>query len=309
MLLTGVVPANVLPFRDNLSIDEDGYRAHLERLAGTPGVGGVTCNGHAGEVASLDRGERRRATSIAVEVVGGRVPVVCGIYAEDEHDAAQQARDAAADGADALLVMPPNSITCASVDVAVEHFTHIASAVSLPLVVFVYPEWTGLQYGAKLLERLVTLDAVVAVKEWSLDIATYERNLGIVRAADHAVAMLSSFSTHLLPTLALGADGILSGHGSVIAPLQVELFGQVADGDLGRARATYARIQELTRVVYRGPMPNMYARMKEQLVMLDEPLGPAVRAPLRRVSDDERSTLRQALVRAGLLERAEVPEC
>jgi 4-hydroxy-tetrahydrodipicolinate synthase len=308
MLLRGVVPANVLPFDDELAIDESGYRNHVDRLAGTTGIGGLTCNGHAGEVASLDRAERRRATAIAVEVVGGRIPVVCGIYSDDERDAADKAEDAEADGADALLVMPPNSLAYEdSLDSVLRHYSHIASKVALPLVVFVYPEWTGMQYGPELLSRLCNLDSVVAVKEWSLDIRSYERNRDVVGSANHPVALLTSFSTHLLPTLALGADGILSGHGSVIAAQQVELFDSVEAGDLLRARAIYGRIQMLTKVIYRDPMPNMYARMKEQLVMLGHELQPFVRAPLRPISGPERTRLRAALVHSGLLEAGDTP--
>lgn len=302
MRLMGAIPANVLPFTPDREIDEAAYREHLDWLASIPGVGGLTCNGHAGEVASLDRRERRRATVIAVETVANRVPVICGVYSEDEHDAAEKAKDAEVDGADALLIMPPNSLAYEdSLDSALRQFTHIASAVSLPLVVFVYPEWTGMHYSPQLLARLCSIDSVVAVKEWSLDIHAHERNLEVVRSANHWVSMLSSFSTHLLPALVVGADGILSGHGSVIAPLQVDLFAAVSADDLNKAREAYRRIQRLTRVVYRDPMPNMYARMKEQLVMLGHSLSTAVRPPLRPVSDEEKCQLRGALVDAGLL--------
>jgi 4-hydroxy-tetrahydrodipicolinate synthase len=302
MFLRGVIPANVLPFDVDGQIDEEAYRQHLDLLAGTAGVGGLTCNGHAGEIASLDRAERRRATAIAVETVGGRVPVVCGIYSEDERDAADKAKDAATDGADALLVMPPNSLAYEdSLDRVVRQFTHIAAAVPLPLVVFVYPQWTGMHYSPELLARLCEIDSVVAVKEWSLDIHAHEQNLEIVRSAGHPVSMLTSFSTHLLPALAIGADGILSGYGSVAAPLQVSLLAAMSRSDLATARHTYAQLQVLTRVVYRDPMPNMYARMKEQLVMLGHRLTPVTRPPLRPVSDPEKQRLRQALLDADLL--------
>lgn len=71
MQLTGVIPANILPFDEDLVIDEQAYRAHLETLLGTDGVTAIACNGHATEVSSLRRAERRRALAIAVETVGG----------------------------------------------------------------------------------------------------------------------------------------------------------------------------------------------------------------------------------------------
>ena len=304
MLLKGVIPANILPLDDDLRIDEAAYREHLQSLVDVDGVAGVTCNGHAAEVSSLDLVERRRALAIAVETVAGRVPVISGLFAHDERDALEQARSAVETGADALLVFPPEFLHYSDDPAAPQRYlTLLAETVSIPLVAFMYPDFTGLRYSFEQLAAVCAIDNVVAVKDWSLDIAAYERNLEIAGAAPHNVSLLSSFSTHLLPALSVGGDGILSGHGSVIAPLQVDLFRAVQRGDLEASRTAYARIQMLTRVVYRSPMPNMYARMKEQLVMLGYAMSTRVRAPLRQVSEEERRSLRHALERAGLLPR------
>jgi 4-hydroxy-tetrahydrodipicolinate synthase len=298
----GVIPANLLPLDEDLQIDEPAYRAHLQALATTEGVTALTCNGHASEVGSMTRDERRRALAIAVDAVGDAVPIIAGAYAEDHRQAGELARDAVAEGADALLVFPPPALAFdAPAGTAHRHFAAIAEAVTLPLVVFVYPTASGLSYDAATLADICTITSVVAVKDWSLDIRAYERNLAVVRSADHPISMLTSFSTNLLPSLIVGADGILSGHGSVIAALQAHLLAAVAAHRLDEARAVYARIQVLTDVVYRAPMGNAFARMKEQLVMLGLEMTPAVRPPLVPVEADERGELRQALVEADLV--------
>lgn len=303
--LSGVIPANILPFDEEGRIDAGEYRRHLTWLAGTPGVSGITCNGHAGEVAALDRGERRRAVAIAAETMAGRLPLIAGIYAENSAQAISLARDAQSEGADALLVMPPNALIFdGRPDMAYRHHAELASAVGLPLVVFVYPAWTRMQYDTGTLIRICEIPNVVAVKEWSLDICVLERNLRAVRDLGRPVSVLSSFSTSLLPSLVLGADGILSGHGSVIADLQAGLLRAVGDGDLAGARTTYRRIQMLTAAVYRSPMGDMYTRMKEQLVMLGRQQRAVVRPPLCALSFQEREELRTVLVRAGLLPHA-----
>ncbi|MQA85457.1 MAG: dihydrodipicolinate synthase family protein [Streptosporangiales bacterium] len=302
MLLEGVIPANILPLDTDLEIDEAAYRKHLAWLTSIPGVRGITCNGHAAEVASLARDERRRALAIAVDTVAGSVPVVSGVYAENHRDAAVLARDAQAEGADALLIFPPNLLAYdAPPDTAYRHFAEIAEAVPLPLVAFVYPEWSGLQYDTDTLMRICEIPSVAAVKEWSLDIRVHERNCRAVRSLGRPVSLLTSFSTNLLPALAGGVDGILSGHGSVIAELQAKLFDAVAGDRLEEARRLYEPIQRLTAVIYRSPMANMYARMKEHLIMLGHQLSPAVRPPLVPVDETERRELRSALVDAGLL--------
>ena len=76
---SGIMPANLLPFKADLSIDEGAYRKHLRWLAGTRGVTGIVANGHAAEVSSLTREERKRALALALDEVGGKCPVVAGV--------------------------------------------------------------------------------------------------------------------------------------------------------------------------------------------------------------------------------------
>lgn len=303
MQLRGSIPANILPLNDDYSIDEPSYRRHIDWLASREGVGGITCNGHAAEVSTLSRDEQRRAVALAAESIAGRVPLISGVYAENYLQAIEYARDAQAEGADALLIFPPNAMVFGGKpEMAVRHFAEIADAVPLPLVVFMYPAYTRMQYDLEALLRICEVPSVAAVKEWSLDIRVYERNLRALRALGRPVAMLSSFSTNLLPSLALGADGILSGHGAVIADLQASLLAAAWSGDWPAAHKVYERIQRLTAVVYVDPMVDMYTRMKEQLVMLGRIDRTVSRPPLVPITPDERAALRQALSDAGLLE-------
>lgn len=301
MDLYGVVPANILPLKVDLSIDRPAYRRHIEYLATTPGVVGITCNGHAAEVASLSRAERRTAVALAAETINGRVPLIAGIHAENYFQAIDLAQDAQKEGAAALLVFPPPVLALGGrVDMAFRHVAEIAAAVDLPLVIFSYAAFTGMAYDLEALARICAIERVVAVKEWSLDIRMHEQTRDMLQGLSHQVLLLSSFSTNLLPALVSGADGILSGHGSVIADLQAQLLAEIKAEDLAAARRTYVRIKPLTNVIYRPPMANMYARMKEHLIMLGHEMSPAVRPPLERISEQERRQLSQALVDSGL---------
>jgi len=300
--LKGSIPANILPLDGDYHIDEASYCRHVDWLASRPGVGGITCNGHAAEVSALSRDERRRAVALAVEAVAGRVPVIAGVYAENYRQASPYARDAEAEGAAGLLIFPPNALLFGGKpDMAIRHFAGIAEAVPLPMVVFMYPAYTRMQYDVETLLRICEVPTVVAVKEWSLDLRVYERNLRAIRALGRPISMLSSMSPNLLPSLALGADGILSGHGAVIADLHADLLQAVRSHDHAAAGALYERIQKLTAVIYRDPMVDMYCRMKEQLVMLGRIERALARPPLVPLDDRERAELRQSLVDAGLL--------
>ena len=107
LTFSGVMPANLLPFTADLSIDEPAYRRHLRWLADTHGVTGIVANGHAAEVSSLTREERKRSLAIALDEMAGQCPVVAGVYSDGTREAVELARDARAAGAAGLLVFPP----------------------------------------------------------------------------------------------------------------------------------------------------------------------------------------------------------
>jgi 4-hydroxy-tetrahydrodipicolinate synthase len=299
----GCMPANLLPFTADLEIDEPAYRRHLRWLADAAGVTGIVANGHAAEVSSLAREERKRSLAVALDESAGKVPVVAGVYADGTHEAVELARDARAAGAAGLLVFPPTLFMWGAQlkpDMVLRHFSVLADAVDLPLIVFEYPLASGIGYSPETLALLCKIPSVAGVKDWSNDIVAYEKNLRVLRAAERPVAMLSSFTMSLMPSFLLGADGCISGMGSVAADLQAALFAAVAAGDLERARRINDRLAPLVAVFYAPPFVDMHNRMKEALVLLGRIPAAHVRPPLTPISDEERHRIRLALHEAGL---------
>src|SRR5882762_7402899 len=301
---SGVMPANLLPFTADLAIDEVAYRRHLRWLVDTRGVTGIVANGHASEVSSLSREERKRALAIALDEVGGACPVIAGIYSDGTEEAVDLARDARAAGAAGVLVFPPTLFMWGAQlkpDMVRRHFAEIAARADLPIVVFEYPPASGIGYSPETLARLAEIPQVVAVKDWSNEIVAFEANLRALRATRRPVAMLSAFTMSLMATFLLGADGAISGMGSVTADLQVELFEACGKGDVDGARAINDRLAPLVRAFYAPPFVDMHNRMKEALVMLERIPAAHVRPPLTPVSAHERAAIKKALAAAGLL--------
>jgi 4-hydroxy-tetrahydrodipicolinate synthase len=301
---SGIMPANILPFRADLSIDELAYRGHLRWLADTPGVTGVVANGHAAEVSSLSREERKRALAIAVDEVGSGSQVVAGVYSDGTQEAVELARDAKGLGAAGVLVFPPTLFMWGAQlkpDMVIRHFSEIAAKADLPIIVFEYPPASGIGYAPETLARLAQIPQVAAVKDWSNEIVAFEANLRALRGVGRPVAMLSSFTMSLMSSFLLGADGAISGMGSVVADLQAELFGACQKGDLEGARRLNDRLEPLVRVFYAPPFVDMHNRMKEALVLLGRIPAAHVRPPLTPVSPAERQAIGRALVAAGLL--------
>jgi 4-hydroxy-tetrahydrodipicolinate synthase len=300
---SGIMPANLLPFTAELAIDEPAYRRHLRWLADTRGVTGIVANGHAAEVSSLDREERRRALAIALDEVGPRCPVVAGVYGDGTREAVALARDAKAEGAAGVLVFPPTLFMWGAQlkpEMVLRHFSEIAAVADLPIVVFEYPPASGIGYAPETLARLAEIPQVAAVKDWSNDLVSYQRNLRALRATGRPVAMLSSYTMGLMASFLVGADGAISGMGSVTADLQVELLEACQKGDVDGARRIDDRLAPLVRVFYAPPFLDMHNRMKEALVLLGRIPAAHVRPPLTPVSGAEREAIRQALAEAGL---------
>jgi 4-hydroxy-tetrahydrodipicolinate synthase len=304
LVLSGVIPANLLPFDAGLQIDEDNYRRHIRYLVDTEGVSGITTNAHASEVATLTLEEQQRSLNITLDEVAGKVPVVCGVYEDGTNKATGIAKMAEREGADCLLIFPSTVFDYGSQmrpEMAYGHYAAIAEATSLPMIAFVYPVTSGLRIETDALVRICgEIDNVIAIKEWSNDIVAYERNYRTLKALEKEISVLSSFSKALLASLCVGADGILSGHGSLIADLHVEIFEAVKRGDLAAARRVSDRICPLVEVFYADPFLDGHNRMKEALAILGRIDEAHVRPPLQRISDAEREEIRHVVTEAGL---------
>jgi 4-hydroxy-tetrahydrodipicolinate synthase len=300
----GVIPAVLLPFNDDLSIDEASFRSHLRDVAATPGISAITINAHSTEVASCSFDEQRRVLAIAQDEIGARLPIVNGVWADGSLEAARIARSAADGGASALLVFPPAPFTLGqSPEMALAHFKRIAEASDLPIIVFQYPLATGQGYPRDtLLKMIEQVPSIRAIKDWAGNVPQHEMHIRTLQSLPQPVNVLTTHSAWLLSSLVLGCNGLLSGSGSVIPDLQAELFWAVQANDLAQARRLNDRIYPLARVFYADPWADMHNRMKEALVLLGRLPRAVVRPPLVKLGRAEIDRIRAALVEAGLLD-------
>jgi len=301
-LPAGVIPAVLLPFNEDLSIDERSYRAHLRDVASVAGVSAITVNAHASEVASCTFDEQRRVLEISKEELGD-LPIVNGIYADGSLEAARLAKMAEQGGASALLIFPSAIYNFGQrPEMAVAHFKRIADAASLPLILFQYPLAGGQGYPLATLEKIFdAVPTVRAIKDWCANPQLHDRQIRLLQSRARPVNVLTTHSSWLFSSLVLGCNGLLSGSGSVIADLQAQLFAAVKKNDLKAAKAIHDRIMPTVEVFYTEPWVDMHNRMKEALVLLGKLPRAVVRPPLVKLSQEEIERIRAALVAAGLL--------
>jgi 4-hydroxy-tetrahydrodipicolinate synthase len=304
----GVIPAVLLPFHDDLSIDEASYRAHLRDVAAVEGLSAITVNAHASEVASCSFDEQRRVLEISKDELGA-LPIVNGVYADGSLEAARIAKMAEEGGAAALLVFPPAIYAFGQrPEMALEHFRRIADATSLPLILFQYPLAGGQGYPIATLTRILDeVPTVRAIKDWCANPQAHERQVRLLQSRTPPVNVLTTHSSWLLSSLVLGCNGLLSGSGSVIADLQAQLFAAVRAGKLDEAKKLHDRITPTVEVFYAEPWVDMHNRMKEALVLLGRLPRAVVRPPLIKLSSQEIERIRAALVAAGLLQQKTSP--
>src|SRR5258708_3103736 len=212
----GVIPAVLLPFHDDLSIDEASLRKHLRDVTAAEGLSAITINAHSTEVASCTFDEQRRVLEIAGDEIGDRTPIVNGIWADGSLEAARLAKMATAGGASALLVFPPPPFTPGQhAGMAVEHFKRIADASALPLIAFQYPLATGQGYPNETLLRMIEeIPTLKAIKDWAGTVQQHEWHVRTLQNLSRPFNVLSTQSSWLMASVSFGCKGLLSRSGS-----------------------------------------------------------------------------------------------
>ena len=302
----GVIPAVLLPFDSELAIDEAAYRSHLRDVAAVDGVSALTINAHSSEVHALTFEEQKRVLDITLDEVGGRVPVVCGIYADSAIQGSKLARQAEAGGATCRLVFPSGvfryGVPLQKPEMILNHFRRIADATDLSIIVFAYAMAGGLGYTTETLIQLAQeIPQVVAIKDACNVPVQHERNIRTLHGLGKPFSVLTTHSAWLMASLVMGVNGLLSGAGSVIADLQAQLWRAVQAKDLGAAQAINDRTWQITNVFYATPLVDMHNRMKEALVLLGRQKHAHVRPPLMKLKGGEIEEIRRALARGGLI--------
>lgn len=231
---TGVFPAVTTKMTRDGSVDLAATQASIDRLI-TAGVSGVIVLPMLGENASLTLAERESVIRAGAEVVKGRVPMLSGLAETNLLAARANAKAYQGFGAQGLMVFPSLGYKTDDRETA-EWYKGIASASSLPIMIYNNPIAYGVDVTPKVLEDLVGTPEIVCIKEESGDIR---------RVTDLAIAMGDRFSIFcgvddlIVESMALGATGWVSGMTNAWPAECVELYDLCAAGRFEEARALY----------------------------------------------------------------------
>ena len=225
-------------------VDTAGLRRLLSRLAGA-GVDGIGLLGSTGAAPFFPRAERHRAVDAALQEVGGRVPVMVGIGALRTSKAVDLGRDAAACGADAVLLQPV-SYTPLTEEEVYRHMATVAEAVGLPLCLYNNPGTTHFTFSAALIGRLSRVAPIAAVKNPAPEPAAMADELKMLRDLVPAgFSVGASIDARGAAALLAGYDAWYSVLSGVLPELCVPIAQAAKAGDADRVRCLNAALAPL----------------------------------------------------------------
>jgi len=291
-LFKGSYVALITPMRPDGAVDEAAFGALVDWQI-QQGTHGIVPVGTTGESPTLSHDEHRRVVEIAVEVAAGRVPVVAGAGSNSTAEAIELTRHAKAAGADAALVVTPyyNKPTQQGM---VLHYTAIADAVDLPIVIYNIPSRSVVDMGIETMAKLARHPNIVGVKDSTANLA---RPLHTRRACGPGFTQFSGEDHTALSFLAAGGHGCISVTGNLAPRLCSEMHRAWQDGEPDKAMAIQDRLLALHDAMFveSNPGPVKYGAS-----LIGHGSGHC-RLPLAPVTEATRTQVRAAMLDAGLL--------
>ena len=238
----GTITALITPFRDG-KVDYDALHTLVRRQIDA-GVQGLVVCGTSGEASTLSRDEKRDILLRTRQATDGKAAVLAGTGSDATERAIALARDAAETGADGLLVVSPYYIRPSQEGLYL-HFSAIAKAVSIPIVLYNIPRRTGVEIEVSTIARLARdHDNIIAVKHATGRVIDA---VELFRACD--IRMLSGTDALTLPLMSLGAVGVVSSLANIAPKMVKRLTDAMYRGDLMRAQVAHRVLYPLAQAV------------------------------------------------------------
>ncbi len=291
-MFKGSLVALITPMRDDGSVDEKAYADFVEwQIA--EGTHGVIPVGTTGESPTLSHDEHRRVVEIAIEVSGGRVPVIAGAGSNSTEEAIALTRHAKKAGADAALIVTPyyNKPTQEGMFL---HFSAIADAVDLPIVIYNIPPRSVVDMSVETMARLAKHPNIVGVKDATANLV---RPLHTRIACGDAFCQLSGEDHTALSFNAAGGVGCISVTANVAPRLCSAMQTAWAEGRLAEAMALQNRMVPLHDALFSETSPGPVKYAASLLGKTSE----RCRLPLAPVMEPTRARVKAAMTQVGLL--------
>ena len=281
----GVMTALVTPFK-NGQVDEDAFRAHLERQI-EAGVDAVVPAGSTGEAATLSVAEHKAVIKMAVEQVNGRVPVIAGTGSNNTAESIELTQAAKALGADASLLISPYYVKPTQEGIY-QHYKTIADAVHIPQILYNVPGRTASNIQPETVARLSHVSNIIAIKDATADMAQLTRTM---MACEGRILFYSGDDASVLPFMTLGGSGVISVVSNIAPKTMKAMVDAVVTKDFETAKAMHFALQNLTDAMFVESNPIPVKKACELLGWMDGEL----RLPLTEQAAEHTAALEQVM--------------
>ncbi len=291
-IFTGAGVAIATPMNGDGSVNYAvlGELIEMQIAGGTDAV--IIC-GTTGESSTLSDEEHRECIRYTIEKVNKRIPVIAGTGSNDTAYAVELSKDAEEMGADALLVVTPY-YNKTSQKGLVAHYTAIADAVNIPMILYNVPSRTGVNISLDTYKTLAEHKNIAAAKEASGNISAIAR---LIAECGDKLDVYSGNDDQIVPIMALGGKGVISVLSNILPKETHEIAKLCLENNCLEAAKLSAKYLELANSLFIdvNPIP-----VKEALNMMGIAAGPC-RLPLCGMDESKRELLAASLRKAGLI--------
>ena len=267
----GIIPPMITAFDKNGSFDEKAQREIVSFLVGK--VQGLFPCGTYGSGPLMSVEERKRVAEVVIDEVSGRIPVIMHVGGASTRSVVELAKHAEGIGATAVAAVPPIYYGFKEPEVE-RHFKAMLDAVSIPVFVYNNPKTTGVAVSADFLNRLAEM-GVSGVKDSSFDILVFYGYLRTVKKQGFIPIM--GTEALILPAVAMGAHGSVSGLANAFPEPVVELFNEVKQGNMDKAGSLQSKVSAMRDAMHYAPtVPMIQATLRKRGVNAGYPRLPFV---------------------------------
>lgn len=234
VLWNGVYPAITTQFDNSSELDLNAYSKNLEAQL-EAGIKGVVLAGSLGEASTLEASDKERLLKETLKIVGNQIPIIVNIAEQSTRGAIRSAELAECGGADGLMLLPPMRYYATSNE-TVQFFKDVAQSTSLPIMLYNNPVDYKIKITIKMLDRLIELENIQAIKESTRDVTNVRR---IRNAFGDRIRVLCGVDTIVMESLIMGATGWVAGLCNAFPKESVALFNYTVTDEINRALSVF----------------------------------------------------------------------
>ena len=293
-IFEGSAVALVLPMFDNGDIDFEGFKRQVQRMI-DGGVQALLVNGTTGETATITIEDEFKLLDLTLELAKGTgVKVICGAGSNDTQTALKKARYAKEKGADAILVVTPY-YNKTSQRGLIQHYTTIADAVDIPMILYNVPGRTGTNIQPATAVKIAkNVENIVGIKEASGDIGQVAT---LAALTDGCLDIYSGNDDQVVPLLALGGKGVISVLSNVAPRETHDMVMKFLEGDVKGSLDIQLKYMDVIHNLFSEVNPIPAKRAVAEMGYCKN----IVRRPLTEMEEDHAQVLIQSMKEAGIL--------